>query len=132
MAFAQDVALVFALLSGGVIAGCGGAPGSASDAQTASSIRSADSGRGLRADDSAQLTSASTEPVRDVRAIHKSRCGNCHVRVEPGTRTKAQLESAFTRHHTRVKMNDAEWAMMVDYLASDSVRAQASLVSAEK
>ncbi len=133
MAFAQDVALVFALLSGAVLAGCGASSGP--DAQTPSSIRPDDSARAsdLRADGSLKMASDSaSEPVRDVRAIHKSRCGNCHVRVEPGTRTKAQLEAAFTRHHTRVKMNDSEWAMMVDYLASDSARTQASLISAEK
>ena len=137
MAFAQDVALVFALLSGAAIAGCGGAPSGPN--QTPASIRSNDPGRAS----SSQSDVATNEPVRDVRAIHKSRCGNCHVRVEPGTRTKAQLEAAFTRHHTRVKMNDAEWASMVDYLASDARaqgvsgntatnRNQASLVSTEK
>ena len=125
MAFAQDVALVFALLFGAAAAGCGSSEGPAR-----SPVR-----EDTPSLDSARLSSgalSSGEPVRDVRAIHRSRCGSCHVRVEPGMRTKAQLEAAFTRHHTRVKMNDAEWASMVDYLASDSQRAQASLVSAEK
>ena len=137
MAFAQDVVLIFALLSGAAVAGCAGA--NSGQAPPPASIRAGDT-------TAAQVDVATNEPARDVRAIHKSRCGNCHVRVEPGTRTRAQLETAFTRHHTRVKMSDAEWTMMVDYLASDSARARgvssnagppidrnrASLVSAEK
>ena len=60
--------------------------------------------------------------ARDVRYIHRSRCGNCHVRVEPGTRTRAELDEAFTRHRKRVRLSDQEWAKMVDYLASDGTR----------
>jgi hypothetical protein len=60
--------------------------------------------------------------ARDVRNIHRSRCGNCHVRVEPGTRTHAELDEAFRRHRKRVHMSDQEWAKMADYLASDGTR----------
>jgi len=70
--------------------------------------------------------SSDAEDLRDVRAIHRSRCGNCHVRVEPGTRTRAQLDAAFTRHHKRVRMNDREWSGMVDYLAADGGGMQAA------
>jgi len=73
-----------------------------------------------------QVTSADDGELRDVRSIHRSRCGNCHVRVEPGTRSRAQLNDAFTRHHKRVRMNDREWASMVDYLAADNGGPQAS------
>jgi len=55
---------------------------------------------------------------RDVTAIHRSRCGSCHVRVEPGARTHAQLDDALARHHKRVAMSDAEWSNMIDYLAA--------------
>ncbi len=76
---------------------------------------------------------SSGKPTRDVHSIYRSRCGNCHVRVEPGTHTRAQLETAFARHHTRVKMNDAEWSNMVDFLASDApTTAKATAASAEK
>jgi hypothetical protein len=70
--------------------------------------------------------------IRDVRAIHRSRCGSCHVPVEPGTHTRAELETAFTKHRTRVKMNDAEWSSMIDYLASDSANAKGPAISASK
>ena len=52
-----------------------------------------------------------------VAEIHHSVCGNCHARVEPGTRTREKLERALAKHHTRVKMTDAEWAELVDYLS---------------
>lgn len=66
--------------------------------------------------------SAPTHPVppgfEDVARIHRTKCGACHLRVEPGARTRAQLEAAFPRHHMRVKMSDDDWAKMVDYLAA--------------
>jgi hypothetical protein len=52
-----------------------------------------------------------------VAEIHHASCGNCHVRVEPGERTRAQLEAALAKHHTRVKMSDADWPLLIDYLA---------------
>ncbi|MEO6577266.1 MAG: hypothetical protein ABIP89_25680, partial [Polyangiaceae bacterium] len=60
--------------------------------------------------------------ARDVAEIHRARCGNCHVRVEKGTRTHAALEDAFTRHRKRVHMSEQEWTQMADYLASDGTR----------
>jgi hypothetical protein len=60
------------------------------------------------------------EAQRQIAEVHKARCGNCHVRVEPGTRTRAQLEAAFVRHRARVHLTEAEWAMMVDYLKATS------------
>jgi hypothetical protein len=39
------------------------------------------------------------------------------VRVEPGERTRAQLEAALTRHRKRVQLSEGDWALMVDYLA---------------
>ena len=70
----------------------------------------------------AQRVTDQAGEVRDVRYIHRSRCGNCHVRVEPGTRTHAELDEAFARHRKRVHMSDQEWARMADYLASDGTR----------
>lgn len=57
------------------------------------------------------------EGQREIAEIHKARCGNCHVRVEPGTRTRATLETAFARHRTRVHLTESDWETMVDYLA---------------
>ncbi len=79
-------------------------------------------------------SSASTDSaeIRDVHTIYQSRCGSCHTRVEPGTHTRAELETALARHHTRVRMNDAEWSNMIDYLAADSANAKAGGVSTSK
>lgn len=49
--------------------------------------------------------------------VHRSKCGACHVRVEPGARTREELEHAFVRHRSRVRLSEEEWARMVDYLA---------------
>ena len=52
-----------------------------------------------------------------VAEIHHGSCGNCHTRVEPGQRTRAAFEKALSRHHTRVKMSDDEWVVLIDYLS---------------
>lgn len=66
-------------------------------------------------------SSAQQEGPRDVKQVHRSKCGSCHVRVEPKTRTRAQLEKAFERHRDkRVRLTDEEWRRMIDYLASDA------------
>jgi hypothetical protein len=38
--------------------------------------------------------------------------------VEPGTRTRATLEDAWTRHRTRTHLSDEQWAELTDFLAS--------------
>ena len=53
----------------------------------------------------------------EVAKIHHSSCGGCHLRVEPGERTREQLEKALARHHSRVKMSDEDWSLLVDYLS---------------
>ncbi len=57
------------------------------------------------------------EKYAEVAEIHHASCGNCHVRVEPGERTRAQFEHALSRHHTRVKLTDTQWPILIDYLA---------------
>jgi hypothetical protein len=61
-----------------------------------------------------------TEPA--IAAIHAHNCGRCHMPPEPKTRTRAQLESAFSRHRTRVRLSEDEWARLVDYLAQGDSR----------
>jgi hypothetical protein len=56
-------------------------------------------------------------PLRHIAEVHKARCGNCHVRVEPGTHTRDALEAAFPKHRTRVRLTDEEWTQMIEYLA---------------
>ncbi len=53
----------------------------------------------------------------EVAEIHHAHCGSCHTRVEPGERTRAQLEKALARHRTRVRMTESQWALLVDYLS---------------
>ncbi|MEO8874652.1 MAG: hypothetical protein ABI461_03615 [Polyangiaceae bacterium] len=107
---AQGALFVFCLTVAAVSLACGGDASPAHDGSSATASSAPSSGNS---------GGSGSGDVRDVRAIHRSRCGNCHVRVEPGERTRAELESAFARHRKRVKMSDEEWARMVDYLASD-------------
>jgi hypothetical protein len=55
--------------------------------------------------------------ARAVASIRTSKCGVCHVPPQPGSRTRAHLEDAFTRHRTRVHLSNDQWAAMIDYLA---------------
>lgn len=54
-----------------------------------------------------------------VATLHARKCGTCHVPVEPGTRSRAHLESAFARHEAqkRVRLSAEQWDAMVEYLA---------------
>jgi len=61
--------------------------------------------------------SAGGAVTRDIGELHRARCGACHVRVEPGTRTRDALTAALARHRTRVRLTAAEWDALVDYLA---------------
>jgi hypothetical protein len=53
-----------------------------------------------------------------IAETHRAKCGNCHVRVEPGTRSREVLEAALSRHRKRVHLTEAEWAELLEYLAS--------------
>jgi hypothetical protein len=55
-----------------------------------------------------------------VARLHRSKCGKCHTLVQPGTRTRAQLDEALPRHRSRVHMTDSDWEKMIDYLAVTS------------
>lgn len=55
--------------------------------------------------------------ARAVAAIRSSKCGVCHSPPKPGSRTRAHLEDAFTRHRTRVHLSNDQWAAMIDFLA---------------
>jgi hypothetical protein len=62
---------------------------------------------------------AAEAPNEAIVAIHKSKCGSCHTRVEPGSLARATAESAMQRHRRRAKLSEREWADMVDYLSAD-------------
>jgi cytochrome c2 len=52
-----------------------------------------------------------------IAAVHNTRCGRCHVPPEPKNRTRAELETAFGRHKSRVHLSQYEWQAMIDFLA---------------
>ncbi len=52
-----------------------------------------------------------------VADVHRTKCGACHERVEPGMRSREELERALARHRNRVKLTEAEWGAMIDYLS---------------
>jgi hypothetical protein len=60
-------------------------------------------------------------PNESIIAIHRSKCGACHTRVEPGSITRATAESAMQRHRRRAKLTEREWEDMVDYLSADGL-----------
>jgi hypothetical protein len=60
---------------------------------------------------------AASTPAATISRVHKARCGSCHVRVEPGERSRQELETAFTRHRRRVHLSEEQWGEMVEYLA---------------
>ena len=62
---------------------------------------------------------ASADGVRqpEIASVYRSRCGACHVRVEPATHTREQLESAFERHRRRLRLREDQWRDLVSYLA---------------
>ena len=67
---------------------------------------------------SATPRAESADPERaHVAAIHRSRCGACHVPVEPGTRSRDVLLAARARHEKRIRLSEADWQRMIDYLA---------------
>jgi hypothetical protein len=58
-------------------------------------------------------------PNDAIVAIHKSKCGSCHTRVEPFSLARTTAESAMQRHRRRTKLTEREWTNMVDYLSAD-------------
>ncbi len=63
-----------------------------------------------------------------IEATYKARCGACHQRIEPGSHTREQLETAFARHRTRLHLSEEQWAKLVDFLAATDGGAPASSV----
>lgn len=93
----------------GSLTACGSAQGAeASPANTAAAATSAESDQ------------------EHITAVHLAKCGSCHVRVEPGTRSRGEIELALGRHHRRARLTDREWALLVDYLAKDPEALSAS------
>jgi len=63
-------------------------------------------------------------PPPPIASVWRSRCGNCHVPVEPGSRQRQALEAALLRHQTRVKLTKDEWGQLSAWLALPSTDAR--------
>ena len=44
-----------------------------------------------------------------VASVWRSKCGSCHVPVEPGSRKRVEIESALQRHRKRFRLIDDQW-----------------------
>jgi len=51
-----------------------------------------------------------------IAAIHQRTCARCHALPEPKTRSRDYLERAAARHRKRLRLDDDQWRMMIDYL----------------
>jgi len=54
-----------------------------------------------------------------IAAIHRSKCGSCHMPVEPGSLHRDNAEAAMQRHRRRAKLTERDWAAMVEFLSAD-------------
>lgn len=61
-----------------------------------------------------------------IARVWRARCGACHTRVEPGTRSREELETALARHRKRVHLRESEWRQMVAFLARSEPGAEGS------
>jgi hypothetical protein len=68
------------------------------------------------ATDAAAGVEAAHETSRATVELWRARCGQCHVRVEPGTRDRMTLTKALTRHQKRAKLSASDVRDLVDYL----------------
>ena len=66
--------------------------------------------------DSPGARGAESEPP--IARVHRSRCGGCHERHEPGEFTPEVFRAALTRHHDRLRLTETQWAEMLDYLSA--------------
>jgi hypothetical protein len=67
---------------------------------------------------SAACAPASSADAPAIASVHRHECGRCHAPPAPQTRTRGQLEDAFVRHRTRVRLSDDEWSAILVYLAA--------------
>jgi ferredoxin len=64
-----------------------------------------------------EVTIASANAHPHAAQVWAAKCSSCHVRVEPGTRQRSEIEAALARHRTRAKLTEGEWAELADFLA---------------
>ncbi len=69
---------------------------------------------------------ATTSTHPPIEATYRARCGSCHMRVEPGSRSREALETALARHRNRVRLTETQWSELVDFLAAPEPSAPAA------
>jgi cytochrome c5 len=89
--------------------------GAAQTAPAPPVVASADTASG-EASDAAAGAVPPREASRATVELWRARCGQCHVRVEPGTRDRATLSKALSRHQKRAKLSPSDVRDLVDYL----------------
>jgi hypothetical protein len=57
------------------------------------------------------------EAAAPIAGLWRSRCGACHVPVEPGSRSQEVLREALRRHRKRLRLTDAQWSDLGAWLA---------------
>jgi cytochrome c2 len=67
---------------------------------------------------SAPRAESTKDPDDAIAAVHARKCGRCHARPEPKTRTREHLADAFGRHRSRVHLTPDQWRAMIDYLGA--------------
>lgn len=60
---------------------------------------------------------ASPQSAPPAAGIVKTRCGACHVPVEPGGRARHEAEAIIERHKSRLRLHAEEWDAVTDYLS---------------
>jgi cytochrome c5 len=66
---------------------------------------------------SVATTPSPHEPSLGAMDIWRTRCNQCHVRVEPQTRDRVTLTAALERHKKRARLSESDVQALVDYLA---------------
>lgn len=62
-------------------------------------------------------TTAAARAHPHAAELWSSKCGSCHVPVEPASRSREAIETALQRHRRRVRVSDRDWSELVDFLA---------------
>jgi hypothetical protein len=65
---------------------------------------------------------APVEATAAIAGVHAHACARCHKPPEPRVLTRDQLENAFVRHRTRVRLSAGQWDQLVEYLAQGDSR----------
>lgn len=60
---------------------------------------------------------ASPQSAPPAAGLVKTRCGTCHVPVEPGGRARHEAEAIIERHKSRLRLHAEEWDAVTDYLS---------------